>query len=187
MIKPGKMNFENTPTLTNTMVQLRALTPDDYDALFAVASEQKLWEYHPIGDGYTQKGFRKFFAEALKAGSLMIIDTASKKAIGCTRLYAYNEQESSVVIGHTFIASAYWGKGYNRSVKQLMLEYAFRYVKNVLFYVVKDNLRSQKALQKIGAIETGTVVRVYEDKALRCFIYEIKQLEFAGSQVSSLL
>lgn len=169
------MDFHYTPTLENSMVQLRALSPGDYEALFEVASEPKLWEHHPLQNGYTKTGFALFFEEAVTVGSLLITDRKTNTVIGCTRMYGHNEQESSVVIGHTFIGSAYWGKGYNQSIKQLMLDYAFTKVKRVLFYVVQDNRRSQKALQKIGAIAIGSVMRRYEDKALHCFIYEMKQ------------
>jgi hypothetical protein len=45
----------------------------------------------------------------------------------------------------------FWGGTYNRELKQLMLEHAFRFVDRVVFVVGEQNFRSQKALAKIGA------------------------------------
>jgi len=56
-----------------------------------------------------------------------------------------------VEIGWTFLERAFSGGSYNRELKSLMLDHAFRFVDRVLFIVGEKNLRSQKALQKIGA------------------------------------
>ena len=54
-------------------------------------------------------------------------------------------------IGWTFLERAFWGGTYNRELKSLMLGHAFRFVDRVLFVVGENNIRSQKALEKIGA------------------------------------
>ena len=54
-------------------------------------------------------------------------------------------------MGWTFLEREFWGGTYNRELKQLMLEHAFRFVDRVLFVVGEQNFRSQKALAKIGA------------------------------------
>ena len=46
-------------------------------------------------------------------------------------------------------------------MKQLILNHAFKFVESVVFYVGEKNLRSQKAMEKIGAIRNGIVTRVY--------------------------
>jgi len=133
-----------------------------------------LWEHHPIRNGYAIEGYNKFFTEALTIGSLIILDKKANKVIGCTRMYGYNEKENSVVIGHTFIAREYWRSGYNKSIKKLMLDYAFTHVNKVLFYIVENNIRSQKALEKIGAVAKGNITRKYEGKELKCILFEIE-------------
>jgi N-acetyltransferase len=55
-----------------------------------------------------------------------------------------------VEIGWTFLERAFSGGSYNRELKSLMLDHAFRFVDRVLFIVGEKNLRSQKAVQKIG-------------------------------------
>jgi RimJ/RimL family protein N-acetyltransferase len=56
-----------------------------------------------------------------------------------------------VEVGWTFLERTFWGGSYNRELKSLMLGHAFRFVDRVLFVVGEKNVRSQKALQKIGA------------------------------------
>jgi len=56
-----------------------------------------------------------------------------------------------VEIGWTFLERAFWGGTYNREMKSLMLDHAFKFVDRVVFVVGENNLRSQRALQKIGA------------------------------------
>lgn len=167
------MTFSTTPLLHDNLVSLLVLTADHYNALYTVAADPELWKYHPINDAFTKEGFTKFFNEALAIGALVITEKASGNIIGCTRFYNYDENKCSVVIGHTFIARAYWGKGYNTSVKKLMLNYAFQFVEKVIFYVVTENIRSQKALLKLGATAQGNITRNYDGKVLECVVFEV--------------
>ena len=48
------------------------------------------------------------------------------------------------------LAKKYWGGKFNKTVKVLMIAHAFNYVGNILFFVDKDNIRSQRAVEKIG-------------------------------------
>ncbi|MCC6180248.1 MAG: GNAT family N-acetyltransferase [Bacteroidia bacterium] len=161
--------------LESEIVYLKPLSEADYDVLYQVAIDSVLWEHHPIRNGFTTEGFTKFVREAITIGSLIIIDKKKNEVIGCTRMYGYNEEENSVVIGHTFISRDYWGIGYNKSIKKLMLDYAFTQVAKVVFYVVENNIRSQKALEKIGAVAKGNIIRNYEGNELKCILFEIEK------------
>lgn len=171
------MGFFNGPLLESELVQLRPLNEADYWLLFEAASDPVLWEHHPIRNGYTGQGFGRFFREALAIGSLVILDKTSNKVIGCTRLYGFDEKESSVVIGHTFLARNYWGSGYNQIIKTLLLDYAFTYVNRVLFYVAENNIRSQKALEKLGARAINNMTRKYGDLEIRCICYALQKTD----------
>jgi len=56
------------------------------------------------------------------------------------------------VQGWTFPARSYWGAVYNREMKLPMLEHAFRFVDNVVLVVGPRNMRSRKAIEKIGGV-----------------------------------
>jgi N-acetyltransferase len=148
--------FQLQPTLRGTLVELRPLVPADFDALFAVASDPLIWEQHPEPDRCQEGVFREFFRGALESGgAFLITDARDHRVIGSSRFHGYDEGRSEIEIGWTFLARACWGGAYNRELKVLMLEHAFRYVESVIFIVGERNFRSQRALQKIGAVRDG--------------------------------
>jgi RimJ/RimL family protein N-acetyltransferase len=75
--------------------------------------------------------------------------------IGSSRFHGYDEAAGEVEIGWTFLARSHWGGGYNREMKRLMLEHAFRFVDRVVFVIDPSNYRSQRAIEKLGAVRTG--------------------------------
>jgi RimJ/RimL family protein N-acetyltransferase len=156
------MSFDLQPHLKGELVELRPLTPEDWDDLFAVASDPLIWEQHPESDRYKETVFRIFFKEALESGgAFVVIDKNTQQVIGSTRFYGYDSEKSEIEIGWTFLARRYWGGRYNREMKQLMLTHAFKFIESVVFYVGEENIRSQKAIEKVGAIRDGMVNRVY--------------------------
>jgi N-acetyltransferase len=159
------------------LLELRPLRPDDWDALFAVASDPLIWEQHPAPDRYTEPVFRQFFREALESGgAFAVLDRATGKIIGSSRYFGYDSAAREIEIGWTFLARSYWGGRYNHELKRLMLDHAFQFVDRVLFFVGPNNLRSQKALEKMGALRTSDRHKVdLEGKRLEHAVYSIRQ------------
>jgi N-acetyltransferase len=156
------MSFDLQPSLIGELIELRPLTPEDWDDLFAVASDSLIWEQHPESDRYKENVFRVFFKDALEsAGAFVVIDRKSQEIIGSTRFYGYDPKKSEIEIGWTFLARKYWGGRYNREMKQLLLDHAFKFAENVVFFVGETNFRSQKAMEKIGATKIGMATRAY--------------------------
>jgi RimJ/RimL family protein N-acetyltransferase len=150
------MSFDLQPTLTGELLELRPLRPEDFADLFAVAADPFIWEQHPSSDRYKPDVFQAFFRDALESGgALVVIDSRDGKVIGSSRYYGYDAQKSEVEIGWTFLARSHWGGAFNQEMKHLMLRHAFRFVENVVFLVGKQNWRSQRALEKIGAARIG--------------------------------
>ena len=85
---------------------------------------------------------------------LVVIDRAKRTVIGASRYSNYVPRES-LKIGHTFLARSYWGGGTNAELKRLMLRHAFTEVGEVLFTVAERNLRSRRAVEKLGAKRAG--------------------------------
>ena len=169
------MPFELQPTLTGDLIELRPLRPDDFDDLFAVASDPMIWEQHPEHDRYTLPTFQRFFQGALDSGGAFVaIDRKSGQVIGSSRYYGYDPTNSEVEIGWTFLAREYWGGRYNGEMKKLMLDHAFRFVEHVVFLIGPNNIRSQRAVEKIGGVRVesregspGVMSVVYEISAER--------------------
>jgi len=157
--------FELQPNLKGQLIELRPLRPEDWDDLFAVASDPLIWEQHPESDRYKEDVFKVFFREALESGgAFVIIDRKNQQIIGSTRFYGYAPEKSEIEIGWTFLTRNYWGGLYNWELKQLMLAHAFKFVENVVFLVGENNVRSQKATEKIGGIKDGMVEKTYGNR-----------------------
>ena len=159
------MLFDLQPHLKGELIELRPLRPDHWDELFTVASDPLIWEQHPESDRYKEEVFKIFFEDALRSGgAFIVIDTQTQQIIGSTRFHGYDPEKSEIEIGWTFLARKYWGGRYNREMKQLMLAHAFKFVENVVFFVGENNIRSQKATEKIGAVKSGTAKKVYGNR-----------------------
>ncbi|MGA2592908.1 MAG: GNAT family N-acetyltransferase [Bryobacteraceae bacterium] len=151
------MSFDLQPTLKGEFLELRPLRPEHFHDLYAVASDPLIWEQHPIKDRYKNEVFQQFFRESLQSGgALAAIDSKDGQIVGSSRFHGYDKDKSEIEIGWTFLARSHWGGIYNREMKQLMLQHAFRFVNRVIFLVDPQNLRSQRALDKIGALRVGS-------------------------------
>ena len=170
------MPFDHQPTLRGELLELRPLRADDFHHLYAAASDPLVWEQHPDRDRYEEEVFREFFREALESGgALVAVDLADGRLIGSSRFYGYDEQKSEVEIGWTFLARSHWGGRYNGEMKRLMLRHAFRFVGGVVFLVGPRNLRSRRAVEKIGGVPAGTS----EKGSRESVVYRISALAFA--------
>ena len=179
--------MDRQPVLEGERLLLRPLRPDDWDALFAVASDRELWALHPSHDRWQEPVFREFFDDALaKGGALAVVDKASGEVIGSTRFQPCDYfEEQPLEIGWSFIARTYWGKGYNAEMKRLMLAHAFAHVDRVVFRVGADNVISRGAMANIGGRLTGTTF--VEDRAGRPVehvVYEITREEFEAGPLA---
>ena len=147
--------------LQDELVALIPLHENDFDSLYALASDPLIWEQHPSPDRHKKEVFQLYFDSAIASGTaFVIVDKNKNEWIGCTRYYDHNEKELSIAIGYTFLVRRVWGGKYNHAMKRLMLDYAFQFVNTVFFHIGPNNIRSQKAIEKIGG------------KKLRDMLYE---------------
>ncbi len=171
------MTFDAQPTLAGDLLQLRPLETDDYDKLYAVASDPMIWEQHPASNRYQQDVFQKFFQDALDSGGALIaIDLATNSVIGSSRYHGYDAAASEVEIGWTFLARSHWGGRYNGEMKRLMLQHAFQDVESVIFLIGPENVRSQRAVEKIGGVHVGSRT---DASGMESWLYRIRAAEYA--------
>ncbi|MDB4900585.1 MAG: hypothetical protein JWN53_2393 [Gemmatimonadetes bacterium] len=151
------MTFDLQPVLPGTLLALRPLRADDFDALYAVASDPQIWAQHPASDRWREDQFRIFFREAMESGgALLATDATSGRVIGSSRYNGYDESAREIEIGWTFLARSHWGGRHNREMKELMLRHAFQFVDRVVFVIGPDNQRSRRAVEKIGGVLAGS-------------------------------
>jgi RimJ/RimL family protein N-acetyltransferase len=169
--------FKLQPQLVGDLIEVRPLRPEDWESLFAIASDALIWEQHPAADRYQEEVFREFFREALESdGALVVIDRKTQEIIGSSRYSGFDAGKREIEIGWTFLARSYWGGEYNGELKRLMLDHAFRFVESVIFKIGSTNFRSRKALEKIG----GVVAERHEmpepdGKTFEHFFYKINK------------
>ena len=153
--------FDRQPVLVGDLVRVRPLADDDFDSLFAVASDPLIWEQHPSKERSERAGFERGFADAMASGgALIVLDLSDGSVIGSSRYRAFDLDQQEVEIGWTFLARSHWGGQANADLKRLMIGHAFDSdaIDTVVFRVHSLNLRSQRAVQKLGAQQAGTEV-----------------------------
>lgn len=171
------MTFNIQPThLQNQFVKLVPLQETDFEELYSVANDELLWEQHPNKLRYQKPVFQNFFEGAMQSqGAFFIRETSTNEPIGSSRFYDYNPETNSILIGYTFIGRKFWGKGYNKAIKKLMMDYAFQYVDTIYFHIGAFNIRSQKALEKIGGEKIDEFeVEYFGEESKLNYIYRIQ-------------
>ncbi|MGB3869440.1 MAG: GNAT family N-acetyltransferase [Flavobacteriales bacterium] len=163
------------PVLETESILLFPLHENDFDDLYDAASDPKIWEQHPNKERWQKEIFKTFYVGAIQSkGAFKIIDKNNGSVIGSTRFYDYSETENSIQIGYTFYRTQYWGKGINNLVKRLMLDYIFNFVSKVYFHIGENNIRSQKAIGRLGALKIGEQeVTYFGEIPMQNFVYEI--------------
>ncbi len=171
------MSIHLQPILQNNLILLQPLQMIDFEALYKTASDPLIWEQHPNKNRYQREAFQNYFEGAIQSGgALMAIDKQTNEIAGCSRFYDYNEAEQSVFIGYTFLARKFWGKQYNPAMKNLMINHAFQFVNTVLFHIGAENIRSQIAISRVGAIKRREViVAYYGEPDKHNFEYELRK------------
>ena len=166
------MDIKNKLENKNFIIKL--LNISDYNLLYNIGKNKKIWEQHPENDRWKKEKFSIFFNNGIKNkyGIYGIFNKSNNNLIGSTRFYSYKKEENSVKLGFTFLTPEYWGGNTNLQIKTLMLGYAFNNVESVCFDIGKNNIRSRKAIEKIGATlyldaDIGNVMYILKFKDLK--------------------
>ncbi len=147
-------------------VYLELLLPDHQEIIRQLASDERIWEFNRLLliDNNYDVMYDEYFKTSLdkKAGeqqSFVIRQVMDKTIIGMTRLYEINKKEKTAVIGYTWYIPSVWGKVHNKECKLLLLQYIFETLQfnRAEFRVAHQNIRSQKAVEKIGGIKEGVL------------------------------
>ena len=168
------------PVLSNDILTMRPLVAADYDGLYAVASDPLIWAVHPARDRWKPEVFDALFAGSL-ASEGALVACVGEEIIGSSRYDLRDAEAGEVEIGWTFLARRFWGGAMNAAMKSLMVGHALQHFERVIFLVGEENIRSRRAMEKIGGVlTTRTVVRDLGGVSFSHVVYEIDRAGFAA-------
>lgn len=179
--------------LRGAHVYLQILQPEDVAQLSILARDERLWEFTKtllVNDSFNAQ-FDAYIATALDPRntgaqvSFVIRAVADDAIIGMTRYYKIEASQKRLSIGYTWYLPAVWGQVHNKECKLLLLQYAFETLgyQRVEFEVAHQNVRSQKAVEKIGGVKEGMLRKhgLHADGTLRhTFVFSIIDDEWPG-------
>ena len=171
------IQFELQPNIENEFIKIQPLKQNDFEILYGIASDPLIWEQHPNKERYNRDVFETFFKGAMESGAaFLVFDKQTGEAIGSSRYYNFDTITNCAAIGYTFLAKDHWGGIYNYALKSLMLNHAFRFVDNIILHIGAYNIRSQKAIEKLGAKKITEIEMEYYGEPNRLnFVYQIEK------------
>lgn len=150
------------PLLEGTLIRLEPLTPDHLPGLEEAAFDERIWRYMMtrVSD---RASLERWLESALKAKATgqipwVTVLKPENRIIGSTRFIDLDLHHRTVEIGHTWLSPRFHGAGINPEAKLLQLRYAFDDLglNRVAFKTHHENLQSQAAIRKLGAVYEGT-------------------------------
>lgn len=143
--------FDAQPTLDGPTLELRPLSAQDREAITAAAADPEIWELHPAKNRYLPEVFRPYFDERLaSAMTLVVVDRVTREVLGWSSYALVPEDPTAIEIGWTFLIRSRWGGPTNAELKTLMMGHAWQFFDAVRFRVGVDNIRSRRAVEKLG-------------------------------------
>jgi N-acetyltransferase len=154
------MLFSDNIILQNDVVLLRLLEKTDYELFKEIAFNPQIWKYN-VTSASNKNELQKWIDDALESKKnnqrypFTIIDKKLERATGSTSIGNISLTDKRAEIGWTWLGLEFQGTGINKYCKFLLLQYLFDELKfeRVEFKTDALNLKSRKALQKIGAKE----------------------------------
>lgn len=152
--------------LRGKSVYLEPIRPADKETLRSLAKDERIWEFTKtlMIDASYDKQFDEYFELAIRlpetGNQTFVIRRVSDQAvIGMTRTFMIDPKEKRLEIGHTWYIPSVWGKVYNKECKLLLLQAIFERLQfnRVEFKVAHQNIRSQRAVEKIGGVKEGVL------------------------------
>lgn len=174
------MDYTFVP-LQGDRARLEPLGPQHLTDLFQASRDPEIWEFLPTPWPRTPEELRGWYdsAQVVKSRGeefpFAIIDLETGKAVGSTRYLDLFPQHRRIEIGWTWLGRAYWRTALNTECKYLLLKYAFEDLHCIRMQLKTDlrNERSQKAIERIGAMREGVLRKavIVKDNYQRWSVY----------------
>ncbi len=163
------------PILTGRLVVPKPAAEEHAAALLASTPATE-WAWKPVPKPATVEDMSALLSDVMISPDggrypLVVVRRSDDLVIGSTTLHTLDFTQRSVEIGWTWLDQRCWGQGYNEDMKHVLLGYCFGPLRlsRVQWTVDGANLRSQRALERLGFVKEGTLrshrVRVDKSRA----------------------
>lgn len=144
-------------SLNSQSVCLKPLHKNHLESLKSIAEDRSIWQHYIIEvsnrDNF-DKEFEDAFIQREKQNQFpfVIFDKQRNEIIGSTRFLDIQPRHRKLEIGWTWLIPEYWGTSINAECKLLLLTFCFETLNliRVQFKTDENNIRSRKAIEKIG-------------------------------------
>lgn len=148
-------------------VSLQLLQPEHIPQLKTLAKDERIWQYTRtlLIDSTYDEQFERYISAAQDPRfsgmqvSFVMRDVQTNEIMGMTRYYKIEPSHKRLSIGYTWYIPEYWGRMHNKECKLLLLQYVFEELgyQRAEFEVAHQNIRSQKAVAKIGGVKEAVL------------------------------
>lgn len=151
--------------LQGSYVRLEPLSEDHIPGLTEIGAGQDFWGFMLYGDIKSEADMRNWVFDIMERGKkggdlpFAVIHLASGRVAGATRYLNIMPNDRGLEIGGTWYGKDFQRTAVNTECKYLLLKHAFEDLKCIRVQLKTDslNIRSQKAIERIGAVKEGVL------------------------------
>lgn len=185
-----EFSFSEHIILENEFALLRPMEKTDFKELSKISYDYDIWKF-TVSRCMNDEELNNYINAAMKERakksrySFVIIDKISNLVAGSSSFGNISNKDKRLEIGWSWLGKNFRGTGLNKSIKYLMLKYAFEHLgfERVEFKTDVLNERSRKALRKIGATEEGILrshTLMQDGRRRDTIYYSILKMEWTG-------
>jgi RimJ/RimL family protein N-acetyltransferase len=152
-------------SLIGRVVRLIPLSQSHVADLAEAGRDESIWRLMPYGSVIGEERMAAHVQETLERQArgtdlpFVVVHHGAGRAVGATRYLDIQEQHRALEIGGTWYGVEHQRTGVNTECKLLLLRHAFEALgcARVQFKTDLRNERSQRALERIGAVREGVI------------------------------
>ncbi len=154
--------WSQAPDLIGDLVRLVPLGPQHAEGLLAASDDDEIFDLQAFARPTTideAAALIELYLSRTGSISWAQIDQRSNQVAGLTTYYDIDPVQRTVAIGSTWLGRRFWRTGINTEAKLLLLRRAFDDLgcARVVWHVDIQNVRSQAAVERIGAVREGVL------------------------------
>jgi N-acetyltransferase len=151
--------------LTGRHVRLEPMTVEHVSGLAEIGAGQTFWDFMLYGNINTVDDMHHWVQDILSRAEkgtdlpFVVIHLASGRVAGATRYLNIMPKDRGLEIGGTWYGAEFQRTPVNTECKYLLLQHAFETLGAIRVQLKTDsrNERSQKAIERIGAVKEGVL------------------------------